>query len=162
AGYADDPARFAATWPADVHVIGKDIVRQHAVYWPAMLMAGGVEPPTQVWAHGFLTVGGQKMSKTNATGIHPFELLDHFGVDAYRYYFLREIRWGQDGSFSWESMVTRTNADLANGLGNLASRVLTMVESNFDGLAPERPAGAVASPLAAPAAGLAERFDAAV
>jgi methionyl-tRNA synthetase len=162
AGYADDSARFAATWPANAHVIGKDIVRQHAVYWPAMLMAGGVEPPTQVWAHGFLTVGGQKMSKTNATGIHPFELLDHFGVDAYRYYFLREIRWGQDGSFSWESMVTRTNADLANGLGNLASRVLTMVESNFDGLAPERPVGADPSPLAAAAAGLAKRFDAAI
>jgi methionyl-tRNA synthetase len=162
AGYADDPARFASTWPADAHVIGKDIVRQHAVYWPAMLMAGGVEPPTQVWAHGFLTVGGQKMSKTNATGIHPFELLDHFGVDAYRYYFLREIRWGQDGSFSWESMVTRTNADLANGLGNLASRVLTMVESNFDGLAPGRPVGAAPSPLAAAASGLGERFDAAI
>jgi methionyl-tRNA synthetase len=161
AGYADDPERFAETWPANAHVIGKDIIRFHAVYWPAMLMAGGVEPPTQVWAHGFLTVGGQKMSKTNATGIHPFELLDHFGVDAYRYYFLREIQWGQDGSFSWESMVARTNADLANGLGNLASRVLAMVDANFDGVVPERPAGE-AGPLAAPAAALAERFDAAI
>src|SRR5215831_6768416 len=149
AGYADDPGRFAQTWPANAHVIGKDILRQHAVYWPAMLMAGGVEPPTQVWAHGYLTVGGQKMSKTNATGIHPFELLDHFGVDAYRYYFLREIQFGQDGSFSWESMVTRTNADLANGLGNLASRVLAMVESNFDGVVPERPGGVAESGLAA-------------
>ena len=153
AGYADDPEQFAATWPANAHVIGKDILRQHAVYWPAMLMAGGVEPPTQVWAHGFLTVGGQKMSKTNATGIHPFELLDHFGVDAYRYYFLREIQWGQDGSFSWESMVARTNADLANGLGNLASRVLAMVESNFDGVVPERPGAAAEGGLAAAAAG---------
>jgi methionyl-tRNA synthetase len=162
AGYADDPERFAGTWPANAHVIGKDILRQHAVYWPAMLMAGGVEPPTQVWAHGFLTVGGQKMSKTNATGIHPFELLDHFGVDAYRYYFLREIPWGQDGSFSWESMVGRTNADLANGLGNLASRVLAMVESNFDGVVPERPVDAGKSPLADPAAALAERFDGAM
>src|SRR5262249_48451631 len=162
AGYADDPERFAATWPANAHVIGKDILRQHAVYWPAMLMAAGVEPPTQVWAHGYLTVGGQKMSKTNATGIHPFELLDHFGVDAYRYYFLREIQWGQDGSFSWESMVTRTNADLANGLGNLASRVLAMVESNFDGLVPERPGGVAESGLGAAAGALAARFDAAM
>src|SRR5438128_1541114 len=159
AGYADDPERFAGTWPADAHVIGKDILRFHAVYWPAMLMAGGVEPPKQVWAHGFLTVGGQKMSKTNATGIHPFELLDHFGVDAYRYYFLREIQWGQDGSFSWESMVARTNADLANGLGNLASRVLAMVDANVDGLVPERPSAAAASPLEAPAAELARAYD---
>ncbi|HEX6332406.1 MAG TPA: methionine--tRNA ligase [Actinomycetota bacterium] len=137
AGYGTDPERFAAVWPADVHLIGKDILRFHAVYWPAMLMAGGVEPPTQVWAHGFLTVGGKKMSKTNATGIHPFELVDHFGVDSYRYYFLREIQFGQDGSFSWESMVDRHNADLANGLGNLASRVLAMLGSYFDGAVPE-------------------------
>ena len=104
-------------WPANIHSIGKDILRFHAIYWPAMLMAGGVEPPTQVWAHGYLTVGGKKMSKTNATGIHPFELLDEFGVDSYRYYFMREIQFGQDGSFSCEAMVERHNADLANGLG---------------------------------------------
>jgi methionyl-tRNA synthetase len=143
AGYGTDPARFASVWPANVHLIGKDILRFHAVYWPAMLMAGGVEPPTQVWAHGFLTVGGKKMSKTNATGIHPFELLDHFGPDSYRYYFMREIQFGQDGSFSWESMIDRHNADLANGLGNLASRVLAMLGSYFDGLVPE-PSGASA------------------
>ena len=137
AGYGTDQERFARTWPADVHLIGKDILRFHAVYWPAMLMAGGVEPPKQVWAHGFLTVGGRKMSKTNATGIHPFELVDHFGVDSYRYYFMREIQFGQDGSFSWESMVDRHNADLANGLGNLASRVLAMLGSYFDGAVPE-------------------------
>jgi methionyl-tRNA synthetase len=137
AGYGSDPERFAAMWPANVHLIGKDILRFHAVYWPAMLMAGGVEPPTQVWAHGFLTVGGKKMSKTNATGIHPFELVDHFGVDSYRYYFMREIAFGQDGSFSWESMVDRHNADLANGLGNLASRVLAMLGSSFDGAVPK-------------------------
>jgi methionyl-tRNA synthetase len=137
AGYADGAERFARVWPADIHMIGKDIVRFHAVYWPAMLKAAGVEPPKQVWAHGFLTVGGQKMSKTNATGIHPFELLDHFGVDSYRYYFLREISFGQDGSFSWESMVDRHNADLANGLGNLASRVLAMLASSFGGAVPE-------------------------
>ncbi len=137
AGYGSDAERFASVWPADVHLIGKDILRFHAVYWPAMLMAGGVEPPLQVWAHGFLTVGGQKMSKTNATGIHPFELLDHFGVDSYRYYFMREITFGADGSFSWESMVDRHNADLANGLGNLVSRVLAMLATEFEGLVPE-------------------------
>ncbi len=137
AGYGTDDERFARAWPANVHLIGKDILRFHAVYWPAMLMAGGVAPPDQVWAHGFLTVGGRKMSKTNATGIHPFELADHFGVDSYRYYFMREIQFGQDGSFSWESMVDRHNADLANGLGNLASRVLAMLASYFDGAVPE-------------------------
>jgi methionyl-tRNA synthetase len=136
AGYADDPDRFARLWPADIHSIGKDILRFHAIYWPAMLMAAGIELPRQVWAHGFLTVGGKKMSKTNATGIHPFELLDHFGVDSYRYYFLREIQFGADGNFSWESMVERHNADLANGLGNLASRVLAMLASYFGGHVP--------------------------
>ena len=112
-------------------------------------MAAGVEPPMQVWAHGFLTVGGKKMSKTNLTGIHPFELIDQFGVDSYRWFFMREMQYGQDGSFSWEAMVDRHNADLANGLGNLASRVLAMLGSYFDGVVPEptrrrcggRPAG---------------------
>ncbi|MGH2663792.1 MAG: methionine--tRNA ligase [Actinomycetota bacterium] len=143
AGYADDPGRFERTWPAAVHFIGKDIVRFHAIYWPAMLMAAGIDPPRQVWAHGFLTVGGEKMSKTKATAIHPKELVDHFGVDAYRYYFLREIQFGQDGSFSWESILDRYNADLANGLGNLTSRVLAMIDSYFEGTVPEEsPQGA--------------------
>jgi methionyl-tRNA synthetase len=137
AGYGSDPERFARVWPADVHLIGKDILRQHAIYWPAMLMAAGVEVPRQVWAHGWLLVGGQKMSKTKLTGIHPFELLDHFGVDSYRYYFMREIQFGQDGSFSWESMTDRHNADLANGLGNLASRVLAMLAGYFDSEVPK-------------------------
>ena len=149
AGYGTDEARFARVWPANVHLIGKDILRFHAVYWPAMLMAGGVEPPEQVWAHGFLTVGGQKMSKTNATGIHPFELTDHFGVDSYRYFFLREIQFGQDGSFSWESMVERHNADLANGLGNLVSRILAMLGTSFDGVVPEPAAEGVEDDLPA-------------
>src|SRR6266705_2795224 len=112
AGYAEDPDRFARVWPANIHSIGKDILRQHAIYWPAMLMAADVEPPMQVWAHGFLTVGGKKMSKTNATGIHPFELIDRFGVDSYRWVFMREAQYGQDGSFSDEAMVDRHNADL--------------------------------------------------
>ena len=153
AGYGTDEERFARVWPADVHLIGKDILRFHAVYWPAMLMARRVEPPDQVWAHGFLTVGGQKMSKTNATGIHPFELTEHFGVDSYRYYFMREIQFGQDGSFSWESMVDRHNADLANGLGNLASRILAMLGSSFDGVVPEPGAEGVEDDLPALIAG---------
>jgi methionyl-tRNA synthetase len=137
AGYGSDEGTFARRWPANIHMIGKDILRQHAIYWPAMLMAAGIEPPTQVWAHGFLTVGGKKMSKTNLTGIHPFELLDRFGVDSYRWYFLREIQFGQDGSFSLESMVDRHNAELSNGIGNLASRVLAMLRSYFDGVLPQ-------------------------
>jgi methionyl-tRNA synthetase len=158
AGYGDDPERFGRIWPADVHLIGKDILRQHAIYWPAMLMSAGLEPPLQVWAHGFLTVGGQKMGKSNATGIHPFDLLDQFGVDGYRYCFLRDIQFGQDGNFSWESMAARYTADLANGLGNLASRVLAMVDGNFEGLVPE-PADRGAGQLPASAAELARRFD---
>ncbi len=137
AGFADDPERFARTWPADVHMIGKDIVRFHAVYWPAMLMAGGVDPPRKVFAHGYLLVAGEKMSKTKLTGIHPFFLADQIGVDAYRYHFLADIQFGQDGSFSLESMLARYNADLANGLGNLTSRVLAMLESYFEGEVPD-------------------------
>ncbi len=160
AGYASDPARFAQLWPANVHSIGKDILRFHAVYWPAMLMAAGVEPPTQVWAHGFLTVGGKKMSKTNLTGIHPFELVDHFGVDSYRYYWLRQIAWGSDGDFSWESMIERHNADLANGLGNLASRVLAMLGSYFDGVVPAPEVEGSESDLPAITSDAAARYDA--
>jgi methionyl-tRNA synthetase len=159
AGYASDPDRFARIWPVNIHMIGKDIIRFHAVYWPAMLMAAGVELPTQVWAHGFLTVGGKKMSKTNLTGIHPAELLDRFGVDSYRYYFMREMRFGEDGNFSWESMVDRHNADLANGLGNLAARVLAMLGSNYDGVVPEPGDPAEASDLPALIGDVARRYD---
>jgi methionyl-tRNA synthetase len=137
AGYGADEEAFARRWPADVHMIGKDILRFHAVYWPAMLMAAGVEVPRSVYAHGFLLVGGEKMSKTSATGIHPSELVGHFGVDCYRYYFLREISFGQDGSFSWESMESRYTTDLANDLGNLVNRVLNMVGSFCAGRVPE-------------------------
>jgi methionyl-tRNA synthetase len=159
AGYASDRGRFAKLWPANIHMIGKDILRQHAIYWPAMLMAAGVEPPDQVWAHGFLTVGGKKMSKTNATGIHPFELLDRFGVDSYRWYFLREVQFGQDGSFSLESMVDRHNAELANGIGNLASRVLAMLRSYFGGEVPPPAAEGAESDLPQVIAESTRRYD---
>lgn len=159
AGYGSDEERFHRNWPANIHMIGKDILRQHAIYWPAMLMAAGIEPPQQVWAHGFLTVGGKKMSKTNATGIHPFQLLDRFGVDSYRWYFLREVQFGQDGSFSLESMVDRHNAELSNGIGNLASRVLAMLRSYFDGVVPEATFAGAASDLPEVVAEATRRYD---
>jgi methionyl-tRNA synthetase len=159
AGYGAEPKRFAELWPANIHSIGKDILRFHAIYWPAMLMAAGLEPPKQVWAHGFLTVGGKKMSKTNATGVHPFELLDAFGVDAYRYYFMREIQWGQDGNFSWESMAERYKADLSDGLGNLASRVLAMLAKNFQGAVPDADDRAAAGALPGLAEDVVRRYD---
>ncbi|MGN6244740.1 MAG: methionine--tRNA ligase [Motilibacteraceae bacterium] len=139
-GYgADDPEgkeKFARTWPADVHLVGKDILRFHAVIWPAMLMAAGLPLPKRVFAHGWLLVGGEKMSKSKLTGIAPSQIVDHFGSDAFRYYFLRAIAFGQDGSFSWEDMAARYTADLANGLGNLASRVTAMVNRYHDGALP--------------------------
>jgi len=136
AGYGTDPDRFATLWPADVHLVGKDILRFHAVIWPAMLMAAGLEPPRQVFANGWLLVGGEKMSKTKLTGIHPRQIVDVFGSDALRYYFLRAIPFGQDGSFSWEDMAARYKADLADQLGNLASRLTSMVGRYRDGLLP--------------------------
>ena len=127
---------FAKTWPADVHLVGKDILRFHAVIWPAMLMAAGLELPGTVFAHGWLLVGGEKMSKSKLTGIAPSDIVDTFGSDAFRYYFLRAIAFGSDGSFSWEDMAARYTNELANGLGNLASRATAMVERYFDGELP--------------------------
>ncbi|WP_166355864.1 methionine--tRNA ligase [Phytoactinopolyspora limicola] len=135
-GYGSDEERFKRTWPADIHFVGKDILRFHAVIWPAMLMAAGVPLPKQVFAHGWLLVGGEKMSKSRLTGIAPAEIIDTFGSDAFRYYFLRSIAFGQDGSFSWEDIAARYQAELANGLGNLASRVSAMVGKYFDGVLP--------------------------
>ena len=132
----DGTERFERIWPADVHLVGKDILRFHAVIWPAMLMAAGLEPPRKVFAHGWLLVGGEKMSKSKLTGIAPSQIVDSFGSDAFRYYFLRAIAFGQDGSFSWEDMSARYTAELANGLGNLGSRVTAMVNRYFDGTLP--------------------------
>ncbi|MET0629130.1 MAG: methionine--tRNA ligase, partial [Acidimicrobiia bacterium] len=136
-GYPDDPERFARFWPADYHLIGKDILRQHAVYWPAMLMAAGLEPPKHVFAHGYLTVGGEKMSKSKFNQIVPADLVAEFGIDGFRYHFLRDQRFGPDGEFSYEAMVARYNADLANNFGNLANRVLNMAVSYCDGAVPD-------------------------
>jgi len=140
-GYGAEPGsadaeRFARVWPPDVNLVGKDILRFHAVYWPAMLMAAGLEPPRKVFAHGWLLVGGEKMSKSKLTGIAPEQIIDTFGSDAFRYYFLRAIQFGQDGSFSWEDMHARYTSELANGLGNLASRGTAMVVRYRDGRLP--------------------------
>jgi len=133
---SSEAALFAAAWPADVHLVGKDILRFHAVYWPAMLMAAGLPLPRKVFAHGWLLVGGEKMSKTRLTGIAPELIVEHFGSDAFRYYFMRAIQFGQDGSFSWEDMSARYTAELANGLGNLASRATAMVQRYRGGTLP--------------------------
>jgi len=137
-GYGAEPEDFARRWPAH-HVVGKDILRFHAVIWPAMLMAAGVEVPRGVFAHGWLLVGGEKMSKSKLTGIAPTEITDVFGSDAYRFYFLSAIAFGQDGSFSWEDLSARYQAELANGFGNLASRTTAMIDRYFEGIVP--PAG---------------------
>lgn len=136
AGYGHDDEAFARRWPA-THIVGKDIARFHAVIWPAMLMAAGLEVPKQVFGHGWLLVGGEKMSKSKLTGIAPNQITDTFGSDAFRYYFLRAINFGQDGSFSWEDLSARYQAELANGFGNLASRVIAMVTRYFDGVIPD-------------------------
>jgi methionyl-tRNA synthetase len=127
-GYPDENSgKFRTYWPADLHVIGKDIVRFHAVYWPAFLMSAGVAPPRRVFGHGFLFNRGEKMSKSVGNVVDPFAMSDEYGVDAFRYFFLREVPFGQDGNYGHEAIVARTNADLANDLGNLAQRSLTMI-----------------------------------
>ncbi|PPF78713.1 methionine--tRNA ligase [Subtercola sp. Z020] len=136
AGYGSDDARFAELWPA-THIVGKDIARFHAVIWPAMLMAAGLDVPKQVFGHGWLLVGGEKMSKSKLTGIAPNQITDTFGSDAFRYYFMSAINFGQDGSFSWEDLSARYQAELANGFGNLASRVVAMLIRYFDGRVPD-------------------------
>ncbi len=156
AGYGTDPERFAHLWPADVHLVGKDILRFHAVIWPAMLMAAGLEPPRKVFANGWLLVGGEKMSKTKLTGIPPRQITDVFGSDAFRYYFMRAIPFGQDGSFSWEDMAARYKAELADQLGNLASRLTSMVGRYRDGRLPEKADEPVLSEAAATAVATAE------
>jgi methionyl-tRNA synthetase len=124
-------------WPADVHVIGKDIIRFHAVYWPAFLMSAGIPLQKRVYAHGFLFNRGEKMSKSIGNVVDPFNLADQYGVDQMRYFFLREVPFGQDGSYNHEAIVARINADLANDLGNLAQRSLSMIAKQYAGVLPE-------------------------
>lgn len=136
-GYPDENGLYAEHWPASVHVVGKDILRFHAVYWPAFLMAAGLEPPKRVFAHGWWTNEGQKISKSLGNVIDPLSLIDEFGLDAVRYFLLREVPFGNDGDFSRRAMIGRMNADLANDIGNLNQRVLSMIFKNCDGALPE-------------------------
>ena len=137
-GYPDtDSELFRRYWPADLHMIGKDIIRFHTVYWPAFLMSAGIELPRRVFAHGFLLNRGEKMSKSVGNVIDPEALVDTFGVDQVRYFLLREVPFGQDGNYTEEGMITRINTDLANELGNLAQRSLSMVAKNLGGVVPD-------------------------
>jgi methionyl-tRNA synthetase len=148
-GYADDPARFETWWPAVHHLMAKDILRFHCVYWPALLMAAGIDPPYRIAVHGFLLVGGEKMSKTALNQIAPGDLVPTFGVDGFRYHFLRDQAFGPDGDFSFEGMVARYNADLANNLGNLLARVSTVVERKCGGIGPAPDPNSALLPVAA-------------
>jgi methionyl-tRNA synthetase len=135
-GYPEDTELWRRYWPADVHLIGKDVVRFHAVYWPAFLMSAGIALPKQVYGHGFLLSRGEKMSKSVGNVVDPMALAERFGVDALRYFLLREVPFGQDGSYSAEAIVNRANAELANSFGNLAQRTLSMVHKNLAGVLP--------------------------
>ena len=132
-GYPDPDSDFSTFWPANIHMIGKDIVRFHAVYWPAFLMSAGLPLPKQVFGHGFLLNRGEKMSKSLGNVVDPMTLAEQFGVDPLRYYLLREVSFGQDGTYSAEAIVRTANADLANSFGNLAQRSLSMIFKNLDG-----------------------------
>lgn len=136
-GYADETDEFKKFWPADLHMVGKDILRFHAVYWPAFLMAAGLEPPKRVFAHGWWTIEGEKMSKSLGNVIAPDDLISRYGVDAARYFMLREVPFGNDGDFSHAQAILRINNDLANGLGNLAQRTLSMISKNCGEVMPE-------------------------
>jgi len=135
-GYPDDTELWKRYWPANVHLIGKDVVRFHAVYWPAFLMSAGIALPRQVYGHGFLLSRGEKMSKSVGNVVDPMVLAERFGVDALRYFLLREVPFGQDGSYSAEAIVARANAELANSFGNLAQRTLSMIHKNLGGVIP--------------------------
>lgn len=136
-GFPDEKDANWKYWPADVHVIGKDITRFHAVYWPAFLMSAGVPLPKRIFSHGFLYNRGEKMSKSVGNVVDPFNLVNGYGLDQVRYFFMREVAFGQDGSYSHEAIVNRSNADLANDLGNLAQRSLSMIAKNCEGKVPK-------------------------
>jgi len=135
-GFPDETGDYATFWPASLHMVGKDILRFHTVYWPAFLMAAGLAPPQRVFAHGWWTNEGQKISKSVGNVIDPIGLVDRYGLDQVRYFLLREVPFGSDGDFSHKAMVGRMNSELANDLGNLSQRVLSMVAKNCDGAVP--------------------------
>ena len=143
-GYGTDEEGWEERWPADLHIVGKDITRFHAVIWPAMLMAAGLPIPRQVFGHGFVNFQGERMSKSLGTAVDPLEASDHFGPDPLRLFLVREIQYGQDGDFSWDRFEARYDSDLANALGNLVSRITSMAGRYRDG----RLAASARSPLA--------------
>jgi methionyl-tRNA synthetase len=135
-GFGSDDERFAAEWPVDYHLIGKDIIRFHCIYWPAMLISAGIEPPKGWAVGGWLLSGGEKMSKTSGNVVNPLDLIDDIGVDGFRYYVLADTPYGSDGDFTYEGLIGRYNSDLANNLGNLAARVATVVGKKCAGIGP--------------------------
>ena len=150
-GYGSDDAMFNKWWPVNHHLIGKDIIRFHNVYWPAMLMSAGIEPP-QGWAvGGWLLVGGEKMSKTSGNVVNPLDLVDEIGVDGFRYYVLADTTYGNDGDFTYEGLISRYNSDLANNLGNLAARVATVVGKKCNGVGTAPSPDSPLAPIAAQA-----------
>jgi methionyl-tRNA synthetase len=159
-GYGTDDERFATWWPVDWHLIGKDIIRFHCVYWPAMLMSAGLEPPRGWAVGGWLLVGGEKMSKTSGNVVNPLDLVDDIGVDGFRYYVLADTAYGNDGDFTWEGLVGRYNSDLANNLGNLLARVATVVAKKCGGTGPAPdPASALVGHARAATEGAAEAWE---
>lgn len=137
-GYGKNPAKFKKLWPANLHLVGKEIVKFHCAYWPAMLMSAGLPLPEKVFAHGFFTIDDEKISKSLGNTVDPLEVSKKFGIDTLRYFFIREIKFGEDGNFSFEKLDERYNKELANELGNLISRVLAMSEKYFGGKVPKK------------------------
>jgi len=157
-GYGSDPGRFSRLWPADVHIVGKDIIWFHAVIWPCLLMALGLEPPRMIFAHGWWTHNGEKMSKSKNNFVVPAEVVAEYGADAFRYFILRELPFGLDGDYRDSAMLQRYNSDLAGDLGNLVHRALAMIERYADGVLPQ-PAAEPRGPLAESLSGLAEDVE---
>ena len=143
-GYTEETEDFEKFWPADVHIVGKDIIKFHCALWPAMLMAAGLPLPKTVFAHGFFTINGDKISKSLGNAIDPVELTEKVGIDPMRYFLMKEIHFGEDGDFSEQRLIERYNGELANDLGNLLSRTLAMTEKYFDGKVPEKADGFLA------------------
>ena len=138
-GFPDTESEIYKTyWPANLHMVGKDILRFHAVYWPAFLLASGLPAPKRIFAHGWWTNEGQKISKSIGNVIDPFELVERYGLDPVRYFLMREVPFGNDGDFSHQAMVMRLNSDLANDFGNLCQRILTMISKNCAGQVPTK------------------------